>query len=139
MENDKNRNYDQKDRNPQQHKYESQMNRDNNASKNARDANSNSQHSPENGRDSNVPDSTSGSERINELDLEIGRRMEQDAENTNTIPNADNQIPNPDDFDEGDYEDSIDDSELLPNLDDEDDDSRNYRDKKKNTNRTPHN
>ena len=99
MENKANRDYSPKDNNPQQQsqKHESQLNRDDNKAKNAKNANANSQHSPENGRDSNVPSSISGSDKVNQVDIEIGKRLEhQDAENTNKVPNPDNRIPNPD-------------------------------------------
>ncbi len=110
MANNKKGDYGQNDRNPQQKNqtYESQMNKDNNQVKNTKDANANTQRSSENGRESNVPDATSGSDKVNQVDIEIGRRLEnQDAENTNTVPNPGKRISNPEDVNDENIRDAI--------------------------------
>ena len=92
--------YGQSNRSPQQKEkqYDSQMDRDNNQAKNAKNDSANPQRSPENGRDSNVPDSASGSNKVNQTDIEIGKRLEnQDAENTNTVPDQGQRISNAED------------------------------------------
>lgn len=111
MGNNKKGDYGQKDHNPQQKNqtYEYQMNKDGNQAKNAKDANTNNQHSPENGRDSNVPNATSGSNKVNQADIEIGRRLEnQDAENTNMVPDSGKRISNAEDLNDENIKNAID-------------------------------
>lgn len=111
MGNNKKGDYGQKDHNPQQKNqtYESQMNKDGNQAKNAKDANTNNQYSPENGRDSNVPNATSGSNKVNQADIEIGRRLEnQDAENTNMVPDSGKRISNAEDLNDENIKNAID-------------------------------
>jgi hypothetical protein len=89
--------------------YGSQINRDNNQARNTKDANANPQRSPENGRESNVPDSASGSDKVNQADIEIGKRLEnQDAENTNTVPNPAERISDAEDFNDENIDHAID-------------------------------
>lgn len=107
MENNRNRDYGQNDRNPQQNQtqnYQSQKNRDNIQAHNANNAAANPQRSPQNGRDSNVPDSASGSDAINKLDLEIGHKMDEGYEYD------EDALQSPNDFD-----DSVEDNDLIPN------------------------
>ncbi len=94
------RDYGHNDRTSQdQHSknYTPQQNRDSNESRNAIDeSNTDSQRSPENGRDSNVPGSNSGSYTTNTSDADIDSNFDGD------IEDEENLIPNPDEYDEGD-------------------------------------
>ncbi len=109
MENSKG-DHGQKNHNLQQKKqdHDSRKNMDSNQAKNAKDLNSNSQRSSENGREANVPNSASGSNKVNQADMEIGKRLEnQDAENTNTVPDLNNRISDPEDVNDKNMENAI--------------------------------
>lgn len=109
MENDNNRDYGQKDRNPQER--ESQLERDNNESKNGSDAEVNSQRSPENGRDSNRATSSSERDRNYSRDSESGINRNNEYQDTK---DSDNEISNPDDFDEVNTDNAVDDNKVIP-------------------------
>lgn len=109
MENSKG-DYGQKKHNLPQKKqdHDSRKNMDSNQAKSAKDLNSNSQRSSENGREANVPNSESGSNKVNQADIEIGKRLEnQDAENTNTVPDSNNRISDPEDVNDKNMENAV--------------------------------
>ncbi len=121
MENNSNRDYGQNNRNPQNTRsgnFQSELNREDMEAQNSRNATPNSQWSPENGADANVRGSSS--------DTSI-----RGSENSGQAKNLGNDFRDAaefsGDYDERNYNDSVEDNDLIPNMSSSNaDDRRNH-------------